>query len=183
MLFIISGPSGAGEDSIIQGLKKILPIEKVVTSTTRPPRADEQDGSDYYFLSPEAFRAGIAQDEFFEYACEYNGQYYGVSRKEIARVLGLKDKIGVWKIEYKGVLSAKELLPEVKSILITAPLSVLEDRIRARGGLDENQIKERLAYTKKWLKHKDIYDFTVENRQGELEQAVKETAKIIRAAL
>lgn len=179
-LFIISGPSGAGEDSIIQGLKKLLPIEKVVTTTTREKRDGEVDGNPdaYYFISKEEFQKGIIEDRFFEYAREYNDQFYGVTKKEIKRVVN-SGRIGIWKIEYKGVMTIKKLMPEVVSILITVPsLEILRQRILKRGASEEF-VRERMDYTKEWLKHKDIYDYEVVNYENKLDEAVENVKEII----
>ena len=177
-LFIISGPSGAGEDSIIEGLKKFLPIERVVTTTTRKKRSDVFAEDPYYFISKEEFKKGIAENRFFEYAQEYNDQFYGVTNKEIERVIEC-NKIGIWKIEYKGVMTIKKLMPEVIAILITtASLDVLKQRILSRGA-SEKFVEERMIYTKEWLKHKDIYDYEVVNCEGKLDEAVEEVKGII----
>ena len=75
-IFIISGPSGAGEDSIIDGLAELLPIERTITTVTRAPRTGEHDGHPYYFVSLEIFRRKIASGEMVEYAQQYNGNFY-----------------------------------------------------------------------------------------------------------
>jgi guanylate kinase len=179
-LFIISSPSGAGEDSIIQGLEKLLPIERVITTTTRPMRPGESQKKPYYFISRDKFNKGIKENKFFEYAKEYNNHYYGVTHDEIKRVKN-SGKIGIWKIEYKGVISAKKLIPGIISILINAPLDILEKRIRQRDRtVTEQYIKERMAYTKEFLKNKQIYDYEVINHQGKLNQTIKQVAKIIK---
>ena len=177
-LFIISGPSGAGEDSIIDGLKKILPVERVITTTTRQPRPGEKSGEPYYFINHENFIKLIKEKKFFE----YNDNYYGVTHDEINRVRS-GDKIGLWKIEYKGVITAKKLMPEITAIFINAPLNILEKRIRRRDNVTEEFIKERLAYTKEWLKHLDLYDYLVENEEGKLNQAIAQVAEIIKKTL
>ncbi|MEA2097572.1 MAG: guanylate kinase [Patescibacteria group bacterium] len=177
-LFIISGPSGAGEDSIIEELKKILPIERVVTTTTREKRSDVFAEDPYYFISKKEFKKGIAENRFFEYAQEYNNQFYGVTKKEIERVIK-SDKIGIWKIEYKGVMTIKKIMPEIVAILITTEsLEILKQRILKRGASEEFA-EERMAYTKEWLKHKGIYDYEVVNCDGKLEEAVEEARGII----
>jgi guanylate kinase len=178
-LFIISGPSGAGEDSIITRLKKIMPIERVITTTTRSPRPGESNGDPYYFISPAEFQADIKQKKFFEYAQEYNDNYYGVTFEEIERVKN-SGKIGIWKIEYKGVITAKKLLPGITAILINAPLKTLEQRIRRRDRVTEKFVAERIRYTEEWLKHKDIYDYEVTNEEGKLEEAIQKVVKIIK---
>lgn len=177
-IFILSGPSGAGEDSIINGLSLLLPLERIITSTTRLPRAGESEGHPYYFVSPETFQQNIADGALLEYAQEYNNQYYGVTKKEWERV-AKSGKIGIWKIEYKGVQTAKRLFPDIIAILITAPLDVLRERIEKRDHPDQHVLEERMAYTKEWLKHQDLYDHIIENQQGKLDQAVRDTYALL----
>lgn len=177
-LFIISGPSGAGEDSIINGLGKFFPIERVITTTTRTMRPGETQGNPYYFISREEFKAGIEGGKFFEHAEQYNGNLYGVTFEEIERVKK-SGRVGLWKIDYQGVMSAKKLIPGIIAIFVVAPLAVMEDRIRRRDHVDEAFIAERRAYTLEWLKHTDIYDYTVENEEGKLDQAILKTKAII----
>ncbi|MDO8592842.1 MAG: guanylate kinase [bacterium] len=178
-IFIISGPSGAGEDSIIDGLKKILPTERVITTTTRQMRPGEKSGQPYYFISRDDFTKLIEEKKLFEYAREYNDNYYGVTYDEITRVRK-GGKIGLWKIEYQGVITAKKLMPGIIAIFINAPLEILEKRIRRRGNVTEEFVQERLRYTKKWLKHLNIYDYIIENKEGELNQTIAQVAQIIR---
>lgn len=178
-IFIISGPSGAGEDSIIDGLARLLPIERTVTTVTRSPRAGESDGHPYYFVSSEEFRRKIAGGEMAEYAQQYNGNFYGVTKKELERI-GASGRIGVWKIDYQGVETAKRMFPGIIAIFISAPLEILEQRIRMRDNLTEEYIAERMAYTKEWLNHTDIYDYQVENEQGRLDEAIRQVHAIIK---
>jgi guanylate kinase len=183
-IFIISGPSGAGEDSIIEGLSHKMPLERIVTTTTREPRPGESQGMPYYFLSQEEFQKRLQNGEFVEYAQQYNGNFYGVTREELDRVAA-SGKIGIWKVEYQGVMTIKKLFPEIKAILITvASLDVLEQRIRRRDQhVSEEYIQERMEYTKEWLKHQDIYDYAVVNREGQLQVAIDEVSNIIRQNL
>jgi guanylate kinase len=182
-IFIISGPSGAGEDSVIEGLKKILPVERVITTTTRAPRSGESQGNPYYFIPREEFENKITTGEFIEYAKEYNDQFYGVTRSELIRI-GNSQKIGIWKIEYQGVITAKKNFPNIVAILLTAPLDIMEARIRRRGNLSEADIAERMAYSKEWLTHyTDIYDYTVENEEGKLDQTIAAFKSIIEKEL
>ncbi|MBU4257146.1 guanylate kinase [Patescibacteria group bacterium] len=182
-IFIISGPSGSGQDSVIEGLRKILPIERVITTTTRPMRPGESQKNPYYFIGKTEFKKAIKENKFFEHAEEYNGHYYGVARREINRAKRSK-KINIWKMEYKGVITAKKLIPGITAILIYAPLKNLEKRIRQRGkNVSEKFIKERMDYTKQFLKHKNIYDYKVINKEGELNKAVNDVAKIIKKKL
>jgi guanylate kinase len=179
-IVIISGPSGAGEDSIIDGLAKYTQVNRIVTTSTRQMRPGETDGNPYYFISKEEFEKKIANNEMVEWAKQYNDNLYGVTRAELERVNALPG-IGTWKIEYQGVMSAKKLFPEIKSIFLMADsLEVLEQRIRSRSNVTEEYIRERTEYTKEWLKHENIYDHKVINRQGHLEDAIKEIVEILR---
>ncbi|MCX6765427.1 MAG: guanylate kinase [Candidatus Moranbacteria bacterium] len=179
-LFIISGPSGAGEDSIISGLKKYFPIERVITTATRLMRPGESQSKPYYFISRDEFQKKIGKGDFIEYAKEYNNNFYGTEKKELERVKN-SGRVGIWKIEYQGVITAKNLFPEIPVIFITVSnLKILEDRIRRRDGVSEEYIKERMEYTKQWMKHKDIYDYKVVNEEGKLDEAIAQTAEIIK---
>ena len=176
-LFIISGPSGAGEDSVIEGLKKDIAIERVVTTTTRKKRSDIFSEDPYYFISKEEFKKGIEDNIFFEYA-EQCGDLYGVTKEEIERVVN-SGKIGIWKIEYKGVISIKKFLPEVTAILIApSSLEILKQRLLKRGESEEF-IQKRMDYAREWLKHEDIYDYKIINYEGKLDKTVEDVKEII----
>jgi len=178
-IFILSGPSGAGEDSIISGLAKYFPIERIVTTTTRAMRVGESQGDPYWFITASEFIVRRDKGEFVEWAQQYNGNLYGVTRQEIERVQN-SGKVGTWKIDYKGVIAAKKLFPEIPAIFITVPdIKVLENRIRKRDNVSEEYIQERMEYTKEWMEHTDIYDYTVMNEDGKLAEAIAQVAKII----
>ncbi len=180
-IFIISGPSGAGEDSVIEGLRKHFEIERVITSTTRSMRPGESQGKPYYFLPREEFEKKIKNNELAEWAEEYNNNLYGVTKSELERVAD-SGHIGIWKIEYKGVMTVREKFPEIKSIYIAPPsLEVLRERIQRRNpDISEEYIKERMDYTKEWIRHEDIYNYKVVNEEGKLEETIEKVAEIIR---
>ena len=182
-IFIISGPSGAGEDSIIEGLKEYFILERVITTTTRSMRQGESQGHPYYFISWEQFKKDIQAGKWAEYAKQYNDNLYGVSQEELERV-AKSGKTVIWKIEYKGVETVKKKYPEIVAIFITvSDLAVLEKRIRRRDTVTEAYIQERMDYTREWMKHADIYDYAVYNEEGKLKEAIAKTAKIIRKNL
>ncbi|MFZ1720514.1 MAG: hypothetical protein WAU28_04165 [Candidatus Moraniibacteriota bacterium] len=177
-IFIISGPSGVGEDSVIDGLERRFPIERVVTTTSRALRPGDSEGHPYYFISRVEFEQGIARGKFFEWAKQYNDNLYGVTHAEIQRVMA-SGRIGIWKIDYQGVISAKKLFPGIIAILLTAPLEIMEARIRRRDNATEAFIKDRMDYTKEWLKHTNIYDYEIENEEGKLDQTIEKVACLI----
>lgn len=180
-IFIISGPSGVGEDSVIEKLKKYFEIERVITTSTRSMRPGESQGNPYYFVSHDEFQKKINGDELAEYAQEYNNNFYGVTKEELERVAS-SEKVGIWKIEYKGVITAKEKFPEIKSIFIAPPsLKILKKRILKRDpNISEEYLQERMEYTKEWMKHEDIYDYKVINEEGQLDKTAEEVANIIK---
>ena len=177
-IFIISGPSGAGEDSIIDGLKKYFPIERITTTTTRKMRPGESQKNPYYFISKEEFKEGIKKGSFFEYAEEDNNNFYGVTHEEISRVKE-GGNIVIWKIDYKGVISAKKLMPEALSILIDVPLDIIEKRIRKRNEVAEEFVKSRLEYAKGWYENRHIFDYIIKNKEGKLNEAIEAVKNII----
>ncbi|MFZ1654407.1 MAG: hypothetical protein WBO92_04155 [Candidatus Moraniibacteriota bacterium] len=182
-VFIISGAAGSGKDSIIDGLRSKLPVERIITTTTREIRPGEREGDSYYFVSPTAFTEGIATGNFAEYSVNENGALYGVTKAELERIQ-TKGGIALWRVDWKGVLTIKKLHPEIPAIYISAPIEVLETRLRARdNGKDEIYFQERLAYTKEWLKHLDIYDYQVENEEGKLDEAISQVKAIIESHL
>lgn len=178
-IFIITGPSGAGEDSVIKGLQKYFPIEKIITSTTREKRPNEINGQDYYFLSHEEFQKKIKDNKFFEWKLEDNGNYYGGTFKEIERVIN-SNKIGIWKIDYKGALHAKELIPESISIYLHVPLEIIEKRLNNRKIHDQKFIKGRLKYAQGWYKNRKKFNYEVHNKEGELDKTIRKVANIIK---
>jgi guanylate kinase len=178
-LFILSGPSGAGEDSVIDGLEKLFPIERVVTTTTRSMRKEDSEGHPYYFITRADFERGISKGKFFEWARQYNDNLYGVTHEEIRRVVE-SGRVGIWKIDYQGVITAKKLFPNIIAIMLTAPPEVMEARIRRRDTVTEAFIQDRMNYTQEWMKHTDIYDSIVENEEGKLDQTIEKVAAIIK---
>lgn len=183
MIIIISGPSGSGQDSIIEALQKELSLERVITTTTRAMRPGEEQGKPYYFTSEEEFKARLQNNEFFEWAQEYNNCYYGVTGLEMLRAGGV-GKTGIWKVDYKGVINAKKIVPGIPAILILAPLDQLERRLRERDKhMDEKYFQERMEYTREWLEHIDIYDRVIDNSDGKLKEAVEEAKIIIKKFL
>lgn len=180
-IFIISGPSGAGEDSLVSGIAARLPIYRIVNTTSRAMREGESQGHPYYFVTREAFEAGIANDEFIEHAQAYNGEHYGVTRAELERALET-GRPAIWKMEFQGVRTVKTLYPEIPAILITAPLAVLRERIVRRDNPDPAFLEERMRYTEEWLRvaeAEQLYDYVIENKEGALEESIDEFQRLI----
>ncbi len=180
-IFIISGPAGSGKDAVIDGLSKLLSITRVITTTTRAPRIGETDGHPYHFVSRQEFEQAIVEKKFIEYSTNENNELYGVTSEELDR-MAHSENIGIWKMDWKGVISAKKLFPDIIALFISAPLDVLESRLRKRDAskINDDYFRERMEYTREWLKHTDIYDFIIENEQGKLDEAIQKVFAIIK---
>ncbi len=180
-LIIISGPSGSGQDSVIAGLiDRGLPVAHIMTSVTRPMRRSESEGKPYNFITAAKFDELIAKNELAEWALVY-GHKYGVTKQELERVKSLKDKIGIWKMEWHGVKTAKILYPDILAIIILPPnLDTLVERSEKRGEQDRHEIEERLAFSREMLEHKDIYNYAVVNEEGKLEQTIDKVIEILK---
>jgi len=181
-LVIISGPSGSGKDAVIEGLiKKRLPIERIISTTSRAMRKGESEGNPYYFIDKKTYQNLIDEDKLAEYKQVDNDEFYGVTKTEFERVKNSKDKIGIWKIDYKGVQDVKTYIPDIPAILIEPPdVETLVKRSRARGQQSETEIQERIEYSKEFLKHKDLYDYSVVNEEGKLNKTIDKVAKILK---
>lgn len=176
-IFVIYGPSGSGQDSVIEGLQKNISLERIITTVTRPMRPTESQGHPYYFISNEEFESKIKNRELLEYLKKYDGVYYGVTRKEVERVMQ-SEKRGIWKVDFAGARDLKQRFPELTVIFINAPLSVIEKRIRKRDHPTEEYLQTRLNHIREWLP-KSVYDFKVENEEGKLEQTIEQVTAII----
>ena len=178
IFFIISGPSGAGEDSVIEGLKDKIKYERVITTVTRGKRIGEREGFPYYFVSRKKFESMINKDAFIEWADVY-GDYRGATKKEIER-LNKKNALALWKVDFQGVETIKKKIPGVLSVLILPPsLKVLEERLIKRKTDTPETIKKRLPFTKKWLKQRKSYDYTVINEENKLEETIDRVLRIL----
>ncbi|MFB6226329.1 MAG: guanylate kinase [Candidatus Paceibacteria bacterium] len=177
-LFILSGPSGAGEDSIIEGLSEEIEIERVITTTSRDQRPNEVDGEDYHFISKEEFEARVEEDDFFEYAEQDNGNLYGTTLKELQRVASA-DAVGVLKVDYKGVETYREKLEGIIAIMIYTSKENLAKRIQERGTSSDEFVQDRIKYAQGWFENTGLFDYKVENAQGKLDRAVEDVLEII----
>jgi guanylate kinase len=178
VFFIISGPSGAGEDSVIEGLGKKIKFERVITTVTRKKRAGEKEGKPYHFITVSKFKKMIKNKEFWEWAQVY-GDYRGATHKELNRLIRRKS-LALWKVDYQGAETIKKKMPEVLSIFISPPsLASLKERLIKRGQDPLDVIKKRMPFTKKWLKHTESYDYIVINKEDKLQETTNKVFKIL----
>ncbi len=177
-LFVISGPSGSGKNTVYEGVKALMPsITHTVSATTRAMRPGETEGVDYYYISVEEFQRRLENGEFLEYV-QYGGNYYGTLKSEIDR-LAAAHMIPVLIIEVNGALNIKRIFPETVTIFIVPPsIEELERRIRNRGHNTEEELRTRLEIAAAEMENRDKYDFCVVN--DDLEQCINEVLQIIK---
>lgn len=162
-LVVISGPSGAGKDTIVKELLKIN--QKVwlsVSCTSRKPRPMEVEGKDYYFLSREEFEQKINENKFLEYA-EYTGNYYGTPKDVIQEKLNQGIDV-ILVIEIQGALKIKEMFSETIFIFILPPsIKELKMRLENRNTETEDKILKRFKTAYNELNEVTKYNYVVIN--------------------
>jgi guanylate kinase len=179
LLIVISGPSGAGKDTILQRMKeRELPFHFVVTATTRPRRANEIHGRDYFFVSKEEFAHMIDQDELIEYAIVY-GDYKGIPKQQVRDALA-SGKDVVMRIDVQGAETVRKLAPEAVLIFITVDSEEeLLSRLRERKTETADALMLRMATARKELQRVGAFDYVVLNRDYHLDDTVDTIRAII----
>ncbi len=145
-LILFCGPSGSGKTTIVHHLLKKFPMMRFsVSATTRPKRENETDGIDYHFLSPEEFRAKIANNEFLEWEEVYKDRYYGSLKSEVDRILN-EGNIALFDIDVVGGLNIRKNYGRQLLDVFVMPPSVdeLHKRLVARATEDEESLRKRL---------------------------------------
>ncbi|MFT6101273.1 MAG: guanylate kinase [Arenicella sp.] len=162
-LFIISAPSGAGKTSLARALIENAANAKMsVSHTTRPRRASEVEGVDYFFVSKAQFLNMVDDNTFLEYA-EVYGNYYGTSRNAVEQMLAQGVNV-LLDIDWQGARLVRKEMPQAVSISILPPsIEELERRLRRRGSDSEDVIKSRMRKALDEMQHSDESDFQVLN--------------------
>lgn len=179
-LIVVSGPSGSGKTTILSRLlaNPPVPLRLSISATTRRARPGEQDGEDYYFLSPQEFERRRQQGEFLEcFEVFGHGHWYGTLHAEVAPSL----QRGQWvilEIDVNGMLAVTEQFPEAITIFLRpSSMEELERRLRARGTESKTAIDGRLAEARRELALVDRYRYQVIN--DNLDLAVAEMTRIL----
>ena len=182
-LFVVSGPSGVGKDTVMARLRADHPeFEKTVSATTRAPRAGEAEGVNYYYRSEEAFRQMVESGEILE-SNFYNGAYYGTLKAEVEKRMAA-GKVVLLNIDVHGAASIKRLYPGSTIIFLLPPSwEVLEARLRGRGTDSEESVQQRLAIARDELARADEFDLQIVNDTVEQAAAALYDTVVQRAGL
>lgn len=181
LLFVLSAPSGAGKDTVIQALQAQGADFFVVPSmTTRAPRLGESDGNPYYFVDAETFERMVADGELLEHA-NVHGNWYGQPRQPIRDNLRTGRDV-LLKIDVQGATTIRRLIPQAIFLFLHPGSSAeLIQRLEARKTETAEELQTRLTNAETELAEQHWYDYLVFNRDGRLQQAVEDLRAIIRA--
>ncbi len=177
ILFVVSGPSGAGKTTLYKAVISVLPnLKHSVSYTTRPPRPGEVDDRDYTFVSRDEFMAMIDKGEFVEWA-EIHGKLYGTSKKRLEEILD-SGVDAILDIDIQGAVQLREKYKRGVYIFILPPsLEVLKERLGGRRANSKEEIEKRLKGAVEEIKKYREYDYVIVNNV--FEESVKELEAII----
>ena len=184
-LLIFSAPSGSGKSTIVNWLMQEHPDLRLyfsISATSRPPRGTEQNGVEYFFLSPAAFREKIRQDEFLEYEEVYPDRFYGTLKAQVERQLEAGQNV-VFDVDVKGGINIKRFYGQRAMSLFIQPPSVAElrRRLEHRATDTPEAIESRLAKAEYEMSFAQQFDHIVVN--DELEQAKQTTLQLVSSFL
>ena len=181
LLVVISGPSASGKGSLLAALRELdRPWYFAVTATTRPMRAGEVDGKDYIFLDVDTFLRMRERDELLESAQVYD-RWYGVPRHQVRDPL-IAGRDVILEIDVQGADTIRSIAPEALTVFVMpASMHELRSRLAGRATEDETEMQRRLHEASIELGRMHEFDYRVVNRNGQLDDAVREIDAIIAA--
>ena len=176
---VISAPSGAGKTTLS---KRLLQSSRSfifsVSFTTRPPRKNEIEGVDYYFVSATEFQKMVEDQKFVEWA-EVHGQSYGTSADLLNKAIETEKDV-VLEVDVKGGTQIKKNYPQAVLIFLLPPSwQELEKRLKSRRTEPHERLKERIKQAKKEIKYAPYYDYLIIN--DDINRALDNLTAIIRA--
>lgn len=179
-LIIFSAPSGAGKSTIINYLlTENLNLAFSISATSRPPRGSEQNRVEYFFLSPEEFRARIANNEFLEYEEVYENRFYGTLKAQVEKQLEAGQNV-VFDVDVVGGCNIKKFYGERALSVFIQPTSIeeLKKRLIGRGTDEPEVIENRIAKAEYELSFAPKFDVVIVN--DKLETAKAQALQVIR---
>jgi len=180
-LFIISAPSGSGKSTLVNQVRRVVPgLKFSISYTTRAPRAGEQDGREYFFVSRAEFEEMIGRDEFLEYADVF-GNWYGTARRFLHEAEQTGEDL-LLDIDVQGATRIKRKIPRAVSIFILPPNRLeLENRLRHRSLDAEDVIQRRLVTASREIENYQRYDYILVNENDRLEESTDALKSILLA--
>lgn len=181
LFILISGPSGTGKTSVIKALcESDTTLAFSISATTRPPRSDEVNGVDYYFLDETEFEDLIQRGGFLEWV-KYGGHYYGTLKSTIESTIE-SGKDLILEIDVHGAMKIKDLGIRYTSIFLLPPsLESLEKRLRNRKTESDSELQQRLLTAKSEFGCVKEYNYCIVNPDHNVEEAVTQIRNIISA--
>lgn len=180
-MIIVSAPSGSGKSTIVNWLMKEHPelhLNFSISCTSRAPRGTEQNGVEYFFLTPEEFKEKIQHNEFLEYEEVYENRFYGTLKQQVENQREAEQNV-VFDVDVKGGVNIKKYYGDNAMSLFIQPPSVeeLRRRLEHRGTDTPEAIEERLAKAAYEMTFASQFDHVVVN--DDLESAKQETLKLV----
>ncbi len=179
-LIVFSAPSGSGKTTIVQHLltQKELNLDFSISATSRPPRPEEVEGKDYYFLTLSEFKKKIKNDEFLEWEEVYRDNFYGTLKAEVQRIWD-QGKHVIFDIDVVGGLDIKHIYPEQTLAVFVKPPSIEELKIRLKKRKTEtaDKINMRVAKASIELATAPQFDYIIENVN--LNKALEESYELV----
>lgn len=178
-VLIFSAPSGSGKSTIINYLlEQDLNLTFSISATSRPPRGSEQDGVEYYFLSPEQFRQRIANNEFLEYEEVYTDRFYGTLKIEVERILATGKNV-ILDLDVVGGCNVKKIYEHSALSVFIEPPSIdeLRRRLELRGTDTPEVIEDRIVKAVHELSYSPYFDVVIRNH--DLNLAKSEALRVV----
>ena len=184
-MLIVSAPSGSGKSTIVQWLMREHPELKLyfsISCTSRAPRGSEQDGVEYFFLTPDAFKEKIQNNEFLEYEEVYSGCFYGTLKEQVEKRLNEGMNV-VFDVDVVGGCNIKKYYGDEALSMFIQPPSVeeLERRLKNRGTDSDEMIAKRVAKASYELTFAPRFDVVIVN--DDLEEAQQKALSTIKSFL
>jgi len=176
---IFSAPSGSGKTTIVKHLLKNNPdLGFSISASTRDKRGrTEEHGKDYYFLTPEEFKAKIDQDEFIEWEEVYAGNFYGTLKAEIERIWNDGRNV-IFDVDVKGGINLKKYFGnKALAVFVKVPsIEVLKERLKERGTETEESLSRRIFKAKFEMSFQDKFDVVLVNE--DLDKSLQEAQQL-----